>query len=147
MDSRIGIDPAAEAGKRVAAHWMEEAYSGRDLPASIRRFEQARALDPSIRIESFSANELCWACVQRGYAKQALGVCNAAVASDDKNWMARDSRGVARVLTGDITGAIEDFEFYVKSSDRVDTVKQRERWIALLEGGWRPQSFAELDKK
>ena len=61
--------------------------------------------------------------------------------------MARDSRGVARLLTGNTADAIEDFEFYVKKSDREDSVKQRKRWIARLKSGWRPQSVAELDAK
>jgi tetratricopeptide (TPR) repeat protein len=150
VDDRLAIDPEAEASKRVAVHWMDEAYSRlseEELLGAIERFEQARKLDPAVDVRAYSANDLCWAAVQHGYAKQALGVCNAAVASDDDSWMARDSRGVARVLVGDTAGAIEDFEFYVRASDRHDSVEQRKRWIVRLKAGWRPQSFAELDSE
>ena len=147
VNDKLRIDPEAEAGKIVAEYWMHQAFSRSDLPSALDLFDKARALDAKERINSYSANELCWRALQRGYAKRALRVCNAVVADDADNWMARDSRGVARLLTGNTAGAIEDFEFYVKKSDREDSVKQRKRWIARLKSGWRPQSVAELDAK
>jgi tetratricopeptide (TPR) repeat protein len=157
VDNGLNLDPEAEAAKRVAERWMEEANDRlshayqtekyQELLGALDRFKQARKLDPKARVNAMRANELCWAAVKHNYAKQALEVCDAAVQSDADSWMARDSRGVARVLVGDTNGAIGDFEFYVQKSDRTDSVEQRKRWIANLKSGWRPQSFADLNAK
>ena len=50
----------------------------------------------------------------------------------------RDSRGLARALTGDYAGAIEDFEYYVEHSGNDTSVAKREAWIAELEAGRNP---------
>ncbi|WP_081930940.1 TIR domain-containing protein [Lysobacter antibioticus] len=146
LDEKRGIDPEAEAAKRVATYWLEQAYRSGEFPGAIELFEKGRSLDATVKVDSFSANGLCWAAVKRGYAKRVMAICNAAVSSDAANWMARDSRGVARVLAGDTAGAISDFEAYVRAGDRPDVVAQRKRWIARLKAGWRPRSFQELDR-
>lgn len=48
----------------------------------------------------------------------------------------RDSRGLARVLTGDIDGALADFRFFVEEG-RGD-VARREEWITRLAAGEEP---------
>jgi hypothetical protein len=64
------------------------------------------------------------------------------------NW--RDSRGVARAITGDYAGAIEDFQALVdraKQNGQSDTLgSQREGWIATLKTGKNPFDQALLDE-
>ena len=58
-------------------------------------------------------NAVCWVGSLDGFAEIVLPACDRAVelAPDDGN--ARDSRGVARAITGDVQGAIVDFERFV----------------------------------
>jgi hypothetical protein len=52
-----------------------------------------------------------------------------------------DTRGIARALTGDIQGAIKDFEAAITSTSNVLNKKQkaqRQQWIDALRKGQQP---------
>ena len=53
----------------------------------------------------------------------------------------KDSRGLARALTGKTAEAIEDFEAYVKWSDNSAHKAQRQRWIDDLRAGKPPSAI------
>ena len=66
---------------------------------------------------------------------------------DNKRY--QDSRGLARVLTGNLVGALEDFRAAVDSGefDYSDDVKGRRlRWIEALESGNNPLTPEELEE-
>ena len=46
-----------------------------------------------------------------------------------------DSRGVARALTGDVDGAIADFEAFVARRANNEARAQRQGWISALRAG------------
>lgn len=50
----------------------------------------------------------------------------------------RDSRGIARVLTGDFEGAISDFEAYVAYTSSEEYRTLRQEWIDALRAGENP---------
>jgi regulator of sirC expression with transglutaminase-like and TPR domain len=50
----------------------------------------------------------------------------------------RDSRGLARALTGNIQGAIEDFQFFVDHTANPQRKSERQKWIAALRAGQNP---------
>jgi hypothetical protein len=54
--------------------------------------------------------------------------------------MYRDGRGLARALTGNISGAIADFQVFIKTTDpSLEQYKaQRESWIRDLQAGKNP---------
>jgi hypothetical protein len=94
-------------------------------------------------------NDLCWQAAWRQHAGAIMFACEYAVSMDPTDGRLRDSRGVARVLTGDLTGAIEDFQAYVEWVNRTadgqqDPKAQRERWIAALRMGQNPLTAEEL---
>lgn len=67
--------------------------------------------------------------------------------ADNKGY--QDSRGLARVLTGDLAGALEDFQAAVDSGilDYPKDIKQRRlRWIEALSSGKNPLTQEELQK-
>jgi len=79
--------------------------------------------------------------------------CDYAVRTEPTNGAYLDSRGVARVLTGNFAGAVEDFQAFVDgvnragddgNSVRQDEKAQRERWIAKLQMGENPLTPDEL---
>jgi hypothetical protein len=75
-----------------------------------------------------------------------MQACENAVAQAPKNGDFRDSHGIARALTGDKAGAIEDFQAYIKSSDSDEVKKQRLGWIDALRAGKNPLTQEEIEK-
>jgi len=59
---------------------------------------------------------LCWFGSLWGYAAEVLYACDLAVAKAPEVADFRDSRGVARALTGNRDGAIADFQEYVNAT-------------------------------
>jgi hypothetical protein len=52
----------------------------------------------------------------------------------------RDSRGVARALTGDVSGAIQDFRAYAAdAANNANTRSRRRQWADALQAGTSPQ--------
>ena len=68
--------------------------------------------------------------------------CERAVALAPDNGNIRDSRGVARALTGDYPGAINDFQQYLEWGLKNDTseerIRQRQDWIRMLQANQNP---------
>jgi hypothetical protein len=84
-------------------------------------------------------NNTCWHGSIHGYAQKVLQYCEEAVklAPDNPNF--RDSRGLAKALTGDYPGAIDDFQSYVDSGQYDEAwVQQRRDWIVALRAGENP---------
>ena len=133
--------------------------SGRQL-AIDDKIEEALAIyaavagaDTTFEIAANSWNALCWFGSLWGKAAEVMSACDNAVqgvsgAEPDVLAYSRSSRGVARALTGDFQGAIEDFQFFVtwyeNDASRRDMVVQREGWIAELEAGQNPFDEATL---
>ena len=67
-----------------------------------------------------------------------MQACENAVALEPKNGKFRDSRGIARTLTGDNKGAIEDFQAFIESSDLEWEKEKRQGWIDALKAGENP---------
>ncbi len=63
-----------------------------------------------------------------------MSACDQAVVFSDGGLSYRDSRSVARAMTGDFKGAIEDFEVSVE----VYQSEQRQEWIDMLNAGKNP---------
>jgi len=97
------------------------------------------------------SNNLCWNGSRKGYAKTVLPACDHAVdvAFEFTVAPARDSRGLARALTGDYDGAAEDFQFFVDRSESTGSytnlIEQRQEWIEDLDAGQNPFDQETLD--
>ncbi|MEM1170294.1 MAG: tetratricopeptide repeat protein [Cyanobacteria bacterium P01_H01_bin.35] len=64
--------------------------------------------------------------------------CEKAVALSPKDSSIVDSRGLARALTGDIEGAIADFQVYIEWTDEEKNKAKRQEWIKALQAGENP---------
>lgn len=106
----------------------------------------AQTLDPTIEIRPHVGNNLCWWGSLWGHAADVMDACETAVALEPKNGMFRDSRGLARALTGDIAGAIEDFQAFVNWTDNEERRLQRQRWIDALHAGNNPFTDEEIER-
>ena len=95
---------------------------------------------------AISCNRVCWRGSLYGYAAEVPKICELAVTLDPKNESYRDSRGLARALTGNLKGAIEDFQYYVDRADDEKRKEQRQAWIKDLLAGRNPFTAEELKK-
>lgn len=110
-----------------------------EVKEAIATFAEAQKLDPMLEISAYSWNNLCWFGSLHGYAAEVMHACENAVALDPENVGIRDSRGLARALSGDIEGAIADFQAFVDFwADNDEKRLQRLRWIDALRAGDRP---------
>ena len=126
---------------------MADSYAlAGDTEQARRLFEQVVAtVGPTS--DAALNGDLCWTGSFDGIADLAMPACERAVEMEPNNAEYHDARGVARALTGDAAGAIDDFTFYVEwveehalSEDRFLQNKraERERWIAALRNGENP---------
>ena len=140
--SRLEADLARAREPAVAAGmWLQEgeqlAQSG-DIPAALEAYAQAVSLDSVRAAEAAPWNTLCWFGSLWDHAPEVLFACDRAVAlAPDAGWIV-DSRGLARALTGNLAGAIADFEtFAAWTPDRAER-EQRLEWISHLRAGRNP---------
>jgi hypothetical protein len=92
-------------------------------------------------------NGICWHGSLNGFPEIALPACERAVQLMPDNGGYRDSRGLARVLTGDSAGAIEDFQFALEwgqGSRPQSWLTLRSDWIHELEAGRNPFDLATV---
>lgn len=90
-------------------------------------------------------NSVCWYGSLQGYAAEVLDSCNDAVALAPEYEEIVDSRALARALTGDIPGAIEDFIDFINRSENDGERKQRGQWVDALQRGENPFTQEVLD--
>jgi hypothetical protein len=100
------------------------------------------------------ANDICWLGSIAGFAATVQAACDKAVEWADpavRVWY-RDSRGLARALTGDKQGAVDDFESFVSYVKREPGVvsetvlRRREQWIGALRKGDDPFNAKLLEE-
>ena len=110
------------------------ARAGR-LPAAIEVMNLAVQRD-STQVLNSQLNSVCWFGAIRKLASQVIVFCNRAVVMDSTVTGIRDSRGVARALSGDVPGAIVDFQAYVGDARNPAPSRERRRsWVAALKRG------------
>ncbi|MCG3162083.1 MAG: hypothetical protein JMDDDDMK_03312 [Acidobacteria bacterium] len=77
-------------------------------------------------------NGLCWYGSLFGYAGKVKDACHLAVEFDPKFTEITDSRGLVRALTGELPGAIADFEVFAKTATEPADRVERRRWAEAL---------------
>jgi WD40 repeat protein len=148
------FDPKAKAERFAASSLLtkgESLVNERKFKEAIAAYKQAQKLAPTLKIPANSwGDSLCWRGSLNGYAKDVMFACENAVALEPENGWIRDSRGVARALTGNNKGAIQDFEAFLKWADKNETFKtskpQRQGWINALKAGNNPLTPEERNK-
>lgn len=114
---------------------------------AIEAFDKAQALDSRLVVSPQAWNRVCWAGALWGHPAEAMEACDKAVTLSGRPGF-RLGRGIARALTGDTEGAIEDFEVWVTPGEnwRRTARQQAEKleWIAALRRGENPFTPAWL---
>ena len=115
LDPSLKIVPEAEAKRLYAPKMVAQgsalAEQG-DIASATAKFKEALALDPTLDIKpeaALSWNELCWNGAIWNQAALVLDTCETAVKLAPDDGKIRGSRGLARALTGNTTGACGRF--------------------------------------
>ena len=124
-----------------------------ELETTIRGYSQPQVFGKALQIPAKQVpatkwNALCWQASIRRKASEVMRACDNAVSLDPENGMYKNSRGVARALTGDFNGAIEDFKYYVDwapKNGQEKYVPKRKSWIKALEAGQNPFDAQTLE--
>ncbi len=152
-DNKLKFDSQARAKEFVNKGKAERSVDEVNSRLEEKKFKEALAaytaalkLDPKAEIPISSWNTLCRGGSLQKQAVDVLPACEQAVALAPKDSNIRDSRGLARALTGDTQGAIEDFEAYIAQTEDKDSKAQRQRWVKDLRAGKNPFTEAELKK-
>ena len=97
----------------------------------------ARGID-TLALSTPTWNTLCRQGVFHGRAADVLKACDESVRLAPNLWWARESRGIARALTGDLEGALADLEPFVDRMRNERTRVERQRWVDALRVGENP---------
>ncbi|MGB8698100.1 MAG: tetratricopeptide repeat protein, partial [Thermosynechococcaceae cyanobacterium] len=117
--------------------------------SALRDFNRAVQLEPNA-VAALSA--LCWNGSLLGRAAQVMPACEKAitVAQVPEKDLYRDSRGLARAMTGNVQGAIADFQAFMQwttsdiakayydASDLQKRTTRRQNWIQALQSHQNP---------
>lgn len=147
LDSSWAFEPEQRARQLAAPsrvdHGLRLVVEGQ-VSEAIAAFDEAQTLDPTLQISGEQWNTLCWYGSLHGQAASVLAACEQAVALNSDNPGYRDSRGLARALTGDTEGAIEDFQFFIDAGGFLS--EERQRWIEALQAGQNPFTPEQLQR-
>ena len=122
-----------------------------DIDAALTAYNNAQRSDPDLQISVHFWHQLgLWGCLY-GRASDVLFACENVLKS---NLSARSlsTRGLAYALTGNLSGAIKDFDSAIKIS-KIEYSKfrggylenSRERWLEALKSGINPFTPEELE--
>lgn len=101
---------------------------------------------PEFTIPARHLNNLCWNASLWGLAEDVMFACETAVTMDPEHGSYQDSRGLARALTGDFEGAIEDFNATSSGKQKTTTIRKRLRCAKPGLPPWK-QAATHLMKK
>jgi tetratricopeptide (TPR) repeat protein len=141
-------DPQAEV-RQLAAQFLVAVVGDictkqGDIEKALAAYAEAQRLAPTLEISATVGNNLCrWGSLW-GYAAEVMDACDTAVALEPENGLFRDSRGLARALTGNMAGAIEDFQAFVDWTEQQELRAKRQRWIEALRVGTNPFTKEEI---
>ena len=124
----------------------ESLVGQKKIKEAIAAYNLAQKLDPQVEISAKDWNSLCRSGSLHQSAKEVMFACEKAVKLASNDGKFRDSRGLARALTGDYQGAIADFEAYIAQTSDKRGKAQRQLWVQALRGGKNPFTKEELKK-
>ena len=136
LDATLEFDPQVRAEELAVEPYLREgerlAEEG-NVNGAIRAYQQAEARGLEGYVTAQDWNKICRVGSTFAQAEQAMIACQKAVALAPEDGSMIDSRGLARAMSGDLTGAIVDFRSFIQLTSDADAIAQRQAWIAALE--------------
>nr|WP_313954524.1 hypothetical protein [Aulosira sp. FACHB-615] len=146
-NKQLNFDPQAKATEFAVQSKLEEGQwlvSYGKVSEAVTAYTDAQKLGPKIEISYYAWDILCRQGSIHKQAQLVLFACEKAVTLAPDDGEIRDSRGLARALTGDTPGAIADFEAFIAWTDSEYYKAQRQHWVKELKAGQNPFTDAEL---
>jgi hypothetical protein len=139
------LDPIAEAERwerreRLKRYWRLLISFEKKYAEWMQLAGEAVQLDPTA-VTNKDWNAVCWNGALDGQAPAVMRTCDLAVeraGNEDRIHGFRDSRGLARALSGNTQGAIEDFAFFLRHTDNAEQKSQRQARVGTLKVGKNP---------
>ena len=136
LDATLEFDPQVRAEELAVEPYLREgerlAEEG-NVNGAIRAYQQAEARGLEGYVTAQDWNKICRVGSTFAQAEQAMIACQKVVALAPEDGSMIDSRGLARAMSGDLTGAIVDFRSFIQLTSDADAIAQRQAWIATLE--------------
>ncbi len=138
--AQFAVQGLVEKGQRLAK-------DRRQITEALAIYEKAQQIDASL-ITAKAWYTLCRVGSKEGYSAKVMEACNKAVELAPDRKLYRIGRGVTRAVTGNLQGAIADFQFFVERlDDSDDESKKRKRhvqgWLGVLRQGKNPFRLEE----
>jgi tetratricopeptide (TPR) repeat protein len=150
LASNINVPTSAQVRGWAAEGWVnkgEKQVKEGKVKEALAAYNKAQTIDTTWKISAYSWNTLCRNGSLHAEAAKVMQACEKAVTLAPKIEEFRDSRGIARAMTGDKQGAIEDFRAVIKSTGWGKKWKQqRQGWIDALKAGKNPFTSEEIEK-
>jgi Pentapeptide repeats (8 copies)/NACHT domain len=141
----------------VLSQGMDGVKQGNVL-AAIQAYQEAQTIDTGLEIAAWIWDLLCWFGSLHNQAEEILFASEKATHSNPDWPIYRDTQGLVRALTGNLQGAIDDFEFVTKKLSRdgygsthrslhlgADEQRRRE-WLEALRSGQNPFTSEVLEE-
>ena len=118
------------------------------IAEALDAYKEAQNAKPDVEIDIEFWNTLCWYGCLNGRASDVLFAADKAVELNPDWNSYRDTRGLARALTGDLVGAAEDFQAFLNSCGTFieEQTRKRQRWLAALRQNQNPFTLEEIEK-
>ena len=153
MEQAIRLDPLRSESAKQQCAWLIlrvtrrllDAGDSDEFPILIKLIQEADELNFEMHFTGDDWNRLCKRGCQLGIAKEVVFAGDHAVTAAPYTLSFRETRGIARALSGDAKGAIADLRAHIKSAkSRNRSFDARTDLIDRIENGFRPSSIREL---
>lgn len=148
LDKDLSFNPTKEVNLYWAQGLVEQGIvlsSQGNIAGAIVSYNQADALNTGESIPASRWNALCRNGSLWNHAAKVLTACNKTIMLYPGNGDYHDSRGLARAMTGDIAGAIEDLKIAINWANDDDKRTRQQRWLKALQNGQNPITAKELE--
>jgi formylglycine-generating enzyme required for sulfatase activity len=112
-----------------------------NIEAAVDNYTDAQKLVSNSAIPAQDWNLLCQFGSLWGHAHNVIQACEQAVALDSDNGEIRNNRGLARALTENYEGALDDFRFFVQwgqGKGEPEQLSKRQAWIQTIQANHNP---------
>jgi hypothetical protein len=120
------------------------------ITSALETLAKVQRLEPGAEISADTWYEICWFGSLWEAATEVMHACEKVVELFPDNGIARQGRGLARALTGNFAGAVEDFSTYLKWAPRNNQSEQdislQQQWTEALKAHRNPFDTETLQK-
>jgi tetratricopeptide (TPR) repeat protein len=133
--------------------WLEETKKLSEqgkITSALETLAKVQRLEPAAEISADTWYALCWFGSLWNAATEVMQTCEKVVALFPDDGIAHQRRGLARALTGNFAGAVEDFAMYLewapKYKQSEEDHSQWEQWAEALKAHRNPFDAETLQK-